>query len=310
MLDLSGVAMAIPARRARVIVASDNGTTLFTGYVATEPVPVYAGVGLKGSVYRYAFSAVSDEWLLDKQAVPLSRTGLDQSGGDLLRTLTDRVDAGLFTTTGVIEGKNVGVFEPMQSKNWSANAGGVASATYASYRVLNGAVSLQPAGTVTHTLSDGDGTLQVSALKTTSIKELANDVTLSGAMEPTTYVTETFAGDGTTTVFELSQNPFHPAKTATSPQFLTDSFNQSTLDTQIWQVTDPGSHLGLSAAGLNDDWRHRIGWPDDSDGNRLGRTRRDTGDRSGQSSALGSQRRNRLRLVHRSNAECELLRRL
>jgi hypothetical protein len=69
-------------------------------------------------------------------------------------------------------------------------------------------------------------------------------------MEPAAYVTETFAGDGTTTVFQLSQDPFRPKKTASSAQFLTDSFNESTLDTQIWQITDPGSHLGLSAAGL------------------------------------------------------------
>ena len=208
------------------------------------------GLGLKGPVYRYAFSAVSDEWLLDKQAVPLSGAGLAQSGGQLLKTLTNRVDAGLFTTTGVMNGPTVGVFEPAQTESWSANAGAVASATYAAYRVLDGAVSLQPAGTVTHALSDGDGTLQVAALKTTSVKELANDVTVSGEMEPTAYVTETFAGDGTTTVFQLSQDPFRPKKTANSAQFLTDSFNESTLDTQIWQITDPGSHLGLSAAGL------------------------------------------------------------
>jgi hypothetical protein len=111
-------------------------------------------------------------------------------------------------------------------------------------------VSLQPAGTVTHVLSDGDGTLQVAALKTSSVKELANDVTVSGEMEPAAYVTETFAGDGATTVFQLSQDPYRPKKTANSSQFLTDSFNESTIDGQIWQVTDPGSHLGLSAAGL------------------------------------------------------------
>ena len=66
-------------------------------------------------VYRYAFSAVSDEWLLDKQAAPLSGAGLAQSGGELLRTLTNRVDAGLFTTTGVMDGLSVGVFEPTPS---------------------------------------------------------------------------------------------------------------------------------------------------------------------------------------------------
>jgi hypothetical protein len=250
MLDVSDAGLMVPARRARVVVTAANGTLLFTGYVATEPEPVYAGIGLKGPVYRYAFSAVSDEWLLDKQAIPLSGTGLAQSGGQLLKTLTDRVDAGLFTTAGVMNGLSVGVFEPIQTESWSANAGGVASATYAAYRVLDGAVSLQPAGTVTHALSDGDGTLQVAALKTASVKELANDVTVSGEMEPTAYVTETFAGDGTTTVFQLWEDPFRPKKTANSSQFLTDSFNENTVDTQIWQVTDPGSHLGLSAAGL------------------------------------------------------------
>ncbi len=250
MLDVSDLGLAVPVRRGRVVVASANGTVLFTGYVATEPEAVYAGSGLKGPVYRYVCRAVSDEWLLDKQAVPLSGVGLAQSGGQVLKTLTNRVDAQLFTTSGVMNGLSVGVFEPVQTESWSANAGGIASATYASYRVLNGALNLQPAGTVTHALSDGDGTLQVAALKTSSVKELANDVTISGEMEPAAYVTEIFAGDGTTTVFQLSELPFRPKKTANSAQLLTDSFDEGSLDTQIWQVTDPGSHLGLSAAGL------------------------------------------------------------
>ncbi|MEI9981691.1 MAG: hypothetical protein WDN23_22385 [Edaphobacter sp.] len=250
MLDVSDAGFAVPVRRGRIVVTAANGTVLFTGYVATDPKAVYAGVGLKGAVYRYAFSAVSDEWLLDKQTVPLSGAGLGQSGGQLLTTLTNRVDAGLFTTAGVMNGLPIGVFEPAQTKPWSTNAGDMASATYAAYRVVGGALSLQPAGTVTHALSDGDGTLQVAALKTSSVKELANDVTVSGEMEPAAYVTETFAGDGTTTVFQLSEDPFRPKKTANSAQFLSDSFNESVIDTQLWQVTDPGSHLGLSAAGL------------------------------------------------------------
>ena len=250
LLDVSEAALGVPVRRGRVVVTAANGTVLFTGYIATEPEALYAGAGLKGPVHRYGFSAVSDEWLLDKQAIPLSGAGLAQSGGQLLKTLTNRVDAGLFTTAGVMNGLSIGVFEPAQTDSWSANAGGIASATYAAYRVLDGAVSLQPAGTVTHMLSDGDGTLQVAALKTALVKELANDVTVSGEMEPTAYVTETFAGDGTTTVFQLSQAPFRAKKTANSSQLLTDSFNQSVLNKQLWQITDPGSHLGLSAAGL------------------------------------------------------------
>jgi hypothetical protein len=254
ILDVSDAALSIPARRGRVVVSAANGTVLFTGYLATEPEAVYAGSGLTGPVYRYAFSAVSDEWLLDKQTIPLSGMGLAQSAGSLLTTLTDRVNAGLFTTTGVAGGQTVGVFQPEQTESWSKNAGTVASASYAAYRVVDGALSLQPAGTVTHAFNldgtGGDGTLQIAALKTSSVKELANDVTLSGDMEPTAYVTEMFAGDGTTTVFQLSQDPFRPKKTATSVQFLLDSFNEPTLDTQLWQVTDPGSHLTLTGSGL------------------------------------------------------------
>ena len=250
LLDVSDARLNVPSRRGRVVVTAANGTVLFTGYLATEPQAVYAGAGLMGPVYRYGFSAVSDEWLLDKQAFPLSGAGLGQNAGALLTTLTNRVDAGLLTTSDVAQGQKVGVFEPVQTESWSKNAGSLADATYAAYRVLNGALSLQPAGTVTHVLSLEDGTLQVAALKTASVKELANDVTVSGELEPAAYVTETFAGDGTTTVFQLSEAPFHPKKTANSAQFLMDSFNEQVIDTQTWRLSDPGSHLKLSGAGL------------------------------------------------------------
>lgn len=249
MLDVSDAALAVPVRRARVVIASDAGTVLFTGYVATEPEAVYAGAGVAGPVYRYAFNAVSDEWLLDKQPLPPGGAGLAQSGGALLKALTNRVDAGLFTTAGVMNGPTVGVFEPVEQHTWSANAGSVAGATYAAYRVVNGALTLAPAGTVTHALSDGDGSLQVATLKTSAVKELANDVTVSGEIEPAAYVSETFAGDGTTTVFQLSESPFRP-KGAAASHLLSDSFNQSALNTQTWQIADPGSHLSLTSAGL------------------------------------------------------------
>src|SRR5258705_6190275 len=99
LLDVGDAGLGVPKRRGRTVVWAANGTVLFTGYIATEPEPVYAGMGLKGPVYRYAFSAVSDEWLLDKQAVPLRGVGVAQSGGQLFTTLRNRVDAGLFSTT-------------------------------------------------------------------------------------------------------------------------------------------------------------------------------------------------------------------
>ena len=70
------------------------GTLLFTGYLATAPVALYAGAASAGAVFRYVLEATGDEWLLDKQTGGL-RTGaaLGATGGALLQALTARVDA-------------------------------------------------------------------------------------------------------------------------------------------------------------------------------------------------------------------------
>jgi hypothetical protein len=246
----SSSTLRVPVRRGRVVVSAASGAVLFTGYLATEPVPVYVGVGLAGPVYRVAITAVSDEWLLDKQTLTLTADGFTVPAGSLLQTLTARTAAGLLTTTQVQNGKPIGVFTPQPARPWSANAGSIAASTYAAYRVLNGALVMQPVGTATHALNFdaglGDGSLQVAALKTSMVKDLANDVTLSGAIEPTAYVSELFAGDGATTLFTLSDAPFR----ISTPTLLSDSFNQPSFNTQTWNVTDPGSHLSLGGAGL------------------------------------------------------------
>ena len=243
-------ALPVPARRARVVVSADSGTILFTGYLATEPVPVYVGAGLAGPVYRVAFAAISDEWLLDKQTATLTGAGFAVAGGTLLSTLTTRTGAGLLTTSGVVNDKHVGIFTPEPAQPWSTNAAAIASSTYAAYRALNGAPGMQTVGSVTHTLNfddrSGDGTIQVAALKTSMVKELANDVTLSGQIEPSAFVTEMFSGDGTTTIFHLSDAPFRVSK----PTLLSDDFNQPAFNTQTWNIADPGSHLSLGGGGL------------------------------------------------------------
>jgi hypothetical protein len=243
-------ALPVPARRGRIVVSSDSGTILFTGYIATEPVPEYVGVGVAGPVYRVAFSAISDEWLLDKQTLTLVGDGFAVAGGTLLSSLTNRVAAGLLSTSGVVNDKVVGVFTPEPAQPWSTNAAGIAGSAYASYRVIDGALGMQTVGSTTHALDfdsgDGGGSLQIAALKTSMVKELANDVTISGQIEPSAYVTEMFAGDGTTTVFTLSDAPFR----ISTPTLLTDSFNLAALNAQIWNATDPGSHMSLGANGL------------------------------------------------------------
>ena len=249
-LDLTSSAQKTPIRRGRVIVSLDDGTVLFTGYIAREPELTYAGAGVQGAVYRVGLNAISDEWLLDKQSVPLSGAGFGESGTDALNTLTGRVGFGQFTISGTGQVKSIGVFQPQQDRSWSSNAGALADSVYAAYRVLGGGAGLQPAGTVTHMLSDGDGSLQLDDLRISQTRELANDVTVSGEMEPGAYVSESFAADGSTSTFVLASGPFRQGRSSTTSHLITDSFDQGAFDTRIWEVSDPGSHFSFSAAGL------------------------------------------------------------
>jgi hypothetical protein len=244
--------LGLPVRHGRVVVtAEDNeATVLFTGYIATEPVRVYAGEGTIGAVYRARVSAVSDEWLLDKQGSGAAKSGgltLALDGRGLLERLASRAqDGGGLAVASGLAARAVGAFAARVAAPWSVNASAAASASYAGYRALSGEIFLQPAGAVTHVLSDADGTLDVHALQIGAVRELANDVTLSGKEEPTAFVSEIFTGDGATTVFDLSESAFRD----TTRTVIDDSFDKATFDPTMWAVSDPGSHLSLTSAGL------------------------------------------------------------
>jgi hypothetical protein len=246
------VGLPLPSRLGRVVVEGDAGNILFTGYLATEPVRVYAGEASTGPVYRARMSAVSDEWLLDRMGSGASTeaaVSLSLDGNALLARLTARVQAGqtsTLRTEQVTSARVSGVYSPRTGVPWSVNAGDAASAAYAGYRSLNGQVMLQSAGSVTHAFSDADGSLSVSELQVSNVRELANDVTLSGEEEPAAYISENFAGDGTTTVFKLSGPMYREANRT----LLYDSFDRAEIDSTQWEIADPGGYVALGGGGL------------------------------------------------------------
>lgn len=61
----TGGSLAAPTRFQPLSVEGDDGTVYFTGFIASAPLPEYAGVGVEGPRYRTAIQAVSDEVLLD-----------------------------------------------------------------------------------------------------------------------------------------------------------------------------------------------------------------------------------------------------
>lgn len=238
-----------PARLGRVVVTSAAGTVLFTGYLAREAESVYAGEGSSGPVYRLALEAISDEWLLDKQGLRVAGESFAEGGDALLASLTSRVDSGRFTTASTGQIAQVGRVGARHAQRWSAMAATIANASGASYQVVDGQVAMAPLGSVVHTLAVADDSLSESGLRLAAKRELANDVTVSGAIEAGSYLTEIFVGDGTTSEFVLSAVPYTGGSVA-NRMLVLDTFSGGTIDRQRWGGGDPGSHLSVGAGGL------------------------------------------------------------
>lgn len=252
-LSLAGcgtAALPIPARNGRIVVTDDLGAFLFTGYLAIEPALEYAGATSAGPVYLCLISAVSDEYLLNKQNLPQTGSTSGQSVATVFSSLTTRVGSAILSVAPAAQTLGVGHFLPNPGQTWSQNAGALAAEARAAYRALAGTISLNPIGSVVHTYSELNGTLQISALTAARSKMLANDVTTCGETEPSAYVTELFQGDGATVLFELSQLPFIPTSTAqTKP--LKDTFLGPAINPLLWVLNDSGSALSITSTGLN-----------------------------------------------------------
>ncbi|MBV8629828.1 MAG: hypothetical protein JOZ83_02815, partial [Silvibacterium sp.] len=240
--------LANPARYGRVVAAEDSGVILFTGYVLEEPAILMVGQSSSGAAAQVKVSAVSDEVLLDTQPLPQSMAGVSAQANQLLQGLNARLGVAGISFALAANNGTIGHFSADAARNWSRNAGALASIARSAYRVLNGTVMMMPVGSVVHTLSEADGTLQLSALEASMVKALANDITVCGEKEPGAYVTEFFQGDGSTVLFDLTDEPYFPPASKTKP--LIDLFQEPAINTQIWQVNDSGSHFSLTANGL------------------------------------------------------------
>lgn len=240
--------LSVPLRLARVVVSDDNNVVLFTGYVVSEPALELVGEGMAGPVYQAVVSAVSDDVLLDMQEVLSTRASFGLEAGQLAQNLTKSIDSTRFTLNTAQAQGTVGRFVPEPGKGWSENVGGIASTSRNAYRVVAGSMTMAPIGSITHSLNESDGSLQVAKLQASMVKMLANDVTVCGQEEPSAYVTEVFAGDGTTVLFDLTEEPFFPPSSKTRP--LVDLFQEPAINPLLWQLQDPGGRVSITTDGL------------------------------------------------------------
>ena len=240
--------VATPMRNGRMIVANDDGALLFTGYVATEPAMELAGQRTEGVAYQAAVSAISDEMLLNRQSLAQPSAICGATSGQALQSMLAAINFENIACELSQSDLSVSQFQVDAGHPWSKNAGDLAGSVRSAYRLMNGTLTMTPVGSITHSLSEADGTLSLTDLELSMVKALANDVTVCGEAEPCVYVTEYFQGDGTGVLFDLGEKPWMPSTSNAKP--LTDDFQGPTIDARIWNVDDPGAAFTLTSAGL------------------------------------------------------------
>jgi len=242
--------LAAPLRNQRVVLAGDDGTVYFTGYLAVSPLPEYAGLGMAGPVYRLEVQAVSDEILLDTQLLSPSAGVTGATVSALVQGLVTRTGSASLSTAGLGLTTQVSHFAPEPGALWSRLAGQAATLGRAAYRAVNGALALMRVGSAVHTLNEADGTLALNALSLTASTEraLANDVTVCGAEEPVAYVTEFFSGDETTLAFPLSAAPYMGP--AAAEKIIRELFQESPIDVRRWGFSGRDVYFSITGNGL------------------------------------------------------------
>ena len=242
--------LVMPLRNQSMAVTGDDGTYYFTGYIAVSPLPEYAGYAMEGPRYRIAIQALSDELLLDQLLMPSSTGATAESVGALMTALVTHTGSSGLSTRGLTLDTAVSNFSPEKGAPWSKSAGLVASMARASYRAVNGALTASSVPGAVHPLNETDGSLNLASLAfTASVKRaLTNDVTVCGENEPVAYVTEYFLGDGVTTQFYLTADPYFPASSKST--IIRELFNEAQINQCVWGVTGGAGYLTLGAGGL------------------------------------------------------------
>jgi len=243
--------LAAPARNQAVTITGDNGATYFTGYIATPPLPEYAGVALEGPFYRLAIMAMSDEVLLDQLQMPATASIAGESASSLMRALIAHSGSTMLGTGGLSASQPVGTFMPERGATWSSNVKLIANMARVAYRALNGELVVVPIQSVVHSLDEEDGSLNpANLLMTPSTDRLpVNDVTLCGEREPVAFVTEYFRGDGVTSTFYLAAESYSPA--VSKATIIRELFNEQAIDSRVWSNSGGEGYYSLGAGGLS-----------------------------------------------------------
>jgi hypothetical protein len=236
----------VPVNGARITLGKTNGQDVFSGYLTSAPTYEYLGWGERGPVYRYNLVAQSDELALDRKRLPDRVPFVARSAGNALRQMAQDLLPGVFDVSGVQDLDTLANCVPDPQKKFSEHAGEIALETRGSYRAMDGALALSPAGATTYVLNESDTNFSPGGLTLTPVNAFLNDVTVTGEDEPQAYVKDYFVGDNLTLKYYLSQTPF----TKSSSTIFTEEYSGTALDAMRWIATDPNEAVSVSSGKL------------------------------------------------------------
>jgi hypothetical protein len=223
--------IVVPHQGARIWLKEEDGAVLFAGYVTQEAGCEYAGQTSQGTVARYVLTCASDEWLLDRKALPQRLPFTARPAGSILKQLTADVAPGGFDVSGAQDCDAVPSYSASVQKKWSEHAAGLALRTRAAYRAEDGAVIFAPLGSKTLRVDESDPNCNRQSLRLVGDPCGLNDVTVAGAFEPRTYVKDYFGGDGYTLSFSLAGQPMGTI----DHTLFEDEFPGTQLNPVLWQ---------------------------------------------------------------------------
>jgi hypothetical protein len=242
--------LARPVRNQSVLIAGDDGRQYFTGYVATDPLLEFAGQSCEGASYRVVIRAISDEFLLDQLPLVASKGATGMTAGQLMTSLVTHVRSASLAIGAMPASLPVSDFAAEPGASWSESAGQIACQARARYRALGGILELAQIPVAIHPLNEDDGSLNPADLTFAyeGIRIPANDITVCGVHEPVAFVTEYFLGDGVTSQFNLSAEPYSPP--ASKTRMIEERFNQSGIDLGVWNIAGGSGYFRLGSGGL------------------------------------------------------------
>lgn len=236
-----------------------NKAYLFTGFLTNDPTRTFAGLGTRNpsngqQIYNFGFTFTSDEYMLNIKSVAFIPAYVNQSQGNILRSLAETLMPGYFNFDNVASGDLVPylLYDPKMS--WAELAKQFGDASRFRYSAINREIHYQPYGDgelgIRYDEDKSQGTFDPKALQTSATTTpIVNDVTIVGLPEAGNNHEDYFVGTGFVGNFQLNHQAFGLATAEQGSAILiNEPWTSTQLNTQYWNAQDPSSNFFYGVA--------------------------------------------------------------